>query len=116
MTDDHLSAPELPGAIARYQAAHDRRDADGAVAEFTADAKVTDDGHEYQGQEGVRRFVTKAASEYTFTRTLLRAEQPAPSDWLVVQRLVGDFPGGEVELRYRFRMAGDRIAELIIAP
>ena len=34
----------IPNAIAMYQAAHDRRDVDTAIAQFTADASVLDDG------------------------------------------------------------------------
>ena len=36
--------------------------------------------------------------------------------WLVTNRLEGDFPGGVVDLDYRFRLAGDAIVELLIAP
>ena len=36
--------------------------------------------------------------------------------WIVVNHLEGDFPGGVVDLRYRFVMTGDLIAELVIAP
>jgi hypothetical protein len=36
--------------------------------------------------------------------------------WLVTNRLEGDFPGGIVDLGYRFRLTGDAIAELLIAP
>ena len=35
---------------------------------------------------------------------------------MVTNHLEGDFPGGTVDLRYRFRLAGDRIARLDIAP
>ena len=36
--------------------------------------------------------------------------------WVATNRLEGDFPGGVVDLRYRFAMDGDLIAELVIAP
>jgi hypothetical protein len=36
--------------------------------------------------------------------------------WLVVNHLEGDFPGGVVDLRYRFALSGDLISELVIAP
>lgn len=49
------------------------------------------------------------------TRSLLSAEQTAEG-WLVVNRLVGDFPGGGVELRYPFELADDLIDRLVIAP
>ena len=37
----------VPNAIAMYQAAHDLRDVDTAIAQFTADASVLDDGKTY---------------------------------------------------------------------
>jgi ketosteroid isomerase-like protein len=108
--------PTPPEVIGRYQAAADRRDADTAVTAFTADARVADDGHEYRGTDEIRGWITGAASQFTFTRTFLGAESVAPDTWIVTHRIEGDFPGGVVDLRYRFTLAGDRIAELVIAP
>jgi hypothetical protein len=36
--------------------------------------------------------------------------------WLVVNHLEGDFPGGVVDLRYRFELSSDRICSLSIVP
>jgi hypothetical protein len=36
--------------------------------------------------------------------------------WVVVNHLEGDFPGGAVDLAYRFTLVADRIGELVIAP
>jgi hypothetical protein len=107
---------ELPPAIATYQAAHDRRDVPTALAQFTPDAVVSDDGHTYEGTAGVEAFLRSAAAEYTFTRTLLGAEETGPDRWLVTNHIEGDFPGGTVDLRYEFRLTGGRIAQLTIAP
>ena len=111
-----MTETQLPEVIERYQAAHDRRDAEAAVATFTADARVVDDGHEFVGTEAVRRFLDTAAAEFTFTRTLLSAEPEGDGAWLVVNHVEGDFPGGVVDLRYRFPWSGDLISELVIAP
>jgi hypothetical protein len=35
---------------------------------------------------------------------------------VATEHLAGDFPGGVVDLRYRFAMDGDVIAGLVIAP
>ena len=54
--------------------------------------------------------------EFTYTRALAQA---APSDegtWLIVNHLEGNFPGGEVDLRYQFVLDGEQISELLIAP
>lgn len=111
-----MTDAQLPEVIARYQDAHDRRDTPTALATFTDDARVVDDGHEFVGTDEIRRFLDTAAAEFTFTRTLLRAESEGDGGWLVINHIEGDFPGGVVDLRYRFRLEGDRIAELLIAP
>jgi ketosteroid isomerase-like protein len=102
--------------VSRYQDAHDRRDTDVALSAFTADARVVDDGHEFHGTDEVRTWLATAASEFTFTRTLVSAEAAGPDTWVVVNHLEGDFPGRVVDLRYRFGLTGGLISELVIAP
>ena len=106
----------LPSVIAVYQDAHDGRDVPTALAQFTPDAVITDEGHTYRGTAGVETFLRTAAAEFTFTRTLVDATEAAPDEWVVTNHLEGDFPGGVVDLRYRFCLAGDRISRLEIAP
>ena len=108
--------PEVPEVVSRYQRAHDRRDTEVALSAFAPDARVADDGQEYQGSEAIRRWLSTAASEYTFTRTLVSAESLGDGRWLVVNHLEGDFPGGVVTLRYEFTVTGGLISELVIAP
>jgi len=102
--------------VRRYQDAHDRRDTAAALSAFAPDARVADDGHEYQGVDEIRDWLDHAASEYTFTRSLVSAESTSADTWLVVNHLEGNFPGGVVDLRYRFVVVGDLISELVIAP
>lgn len=109
-------ATKLPQAIATYQAAHDRRDVPTALAQFAADATVIDDGRTYERITGVKTFLRTAASEYTYTRTLLSAEETAPDRWRVTNRLEGDFPGGQVDLAYEFHLTDGLITTLVIAP
>ena len=106
----------LPEAVSRYQSAHDRRDTEAALSAFAPEAKVVDDGHEFHGTEEIRAWLDSAASEFTFTRALVSAEAVDADTWLVLNRLEGDFPGGIVDLRYRFVLSGDLISELVIAP
>ena len=105
-----------PTVITAYQAAHDRRDVVTALAQFADDAVVVDDGHTYRGTDEIETFIRSAASEYTYTRTVLDADEVAPGQWLVTCHLEGDFPGGTVDLDYRFHLDGDRITHLTIAP
>jgi hypothetical protein len=109
-------ATNLPKSISAYQMAHDRRDIPTALAQFADDASVVDDGRTYDGIAGVESFLRTAASEYTFTRTLVSAVEIAPDHWIVTNHLEGDFPGGEVDLTYEFRLANGLITHLTIAP
>jgi hypothetical protein len=110
------AAVPVPEVVARYFAAHDRRDTDAALATFASDARVHDDGRDYVGADEIRFWLAKASTEFTYTRTFIDAAELGPGSWLVGNRLEGNFPGGVVELRYRFSLAGDRITELDIAP
>lgn len=108
--------PELPALIAAFQAAQDARDPEAATALCAPDVVITDDGHTYAGRDGVVEFVRTAAAAFTFTRTLLDAVEEAPGSWIVTNRVAGDFPGSPVDLHSRFRLAGEQIAALDIAP
>jgi hypothetical protein len=107
---------DLPAVVLRYQDAHDRRDADGALATFTPDALVTDDGHTYSGRVEIRDWLSRGSVEFTYTRTLIDVAQVDDSTWLVTNHLEGDFPGGVVDLRYRFVVSGELLSKLDIAP
>ena len=106
----------LPAAIRGFLAAHATRDADAALRAFTATAVVVDDGTTYRGTEEIRGFLSRAGAGFTYTSTLIGAQRLGDARWVATHRLRGDFPGGEVDLRYRFALDGDRIAELVIAP
>ena len=115
-TPTSIQPDQLPATIRSYLAAHDAGDADTALRAFTPTAVVVDDGVTYRGTEEIRRFMAKAGAEFTYTSTLVAAERSDDAHWVAVKHLEGDFPGGVVDLRYRFGMDGDSIAELIIAP
>src|SRR5690349_14106413 len=100
---------DLPKAITTYLSAPDTAT---ALAVFTADATVTDEGRNHHGTEEIRAWMTRAAREYTYTAEFLGAT--GESD--VVQRLTGNFPSGVVDLHYRFSMRGPLIERLVIEP
>jgi hypothetical protein len=114
MTSNEITA--VPNAITKYQAAHDSRDVATALAQFTLDACIIDDGKTYEGVHGVETFLRKAGSEYTYTRTLLSVEEKASDCWRVVNRLEGNFPSGRVDLSYDFQLNEGLIIRLVIAP
>ncbi len=77
---------------------------------------MIDEDTTYVGTDAVRGWLDTAASEFTFTRTLLGAESFGGGSWLVRNRLDGNFPGATAELRCQFELRGDLIDRLEIAP
>ena len=102
--------------IRGYLAAHAARDADAAIRVFSATAVVIDQGQTFRGTDEILGFLRHAGSEFTYTTALIGAQRIDDVCWVAVNRLEGDFPGGVVELEYRFTMDGDHITELVIAP
>ena len=87
-----MSKSDVPDVIATYQRAHDRRDTEVALAAFGPDATVIDDGAAYVGAERIRWWLTNAASEFTYTRTLTAAEDLGDGAYLVHNHLSGQLP------------------------
>lgn len=106
---------QLPPTARRFLAAHRTRDVEAALPAFAPDAVVVDDGTTYRGTDEIRRFLSKAGSEFTYTTTLIGVERDDRS-WVATNRLEGDFPGGVAVLRYRFTIDRDLVTELVIAP
>ncbi|MEW2130119.1 nuclear transport factor 2 family protein [Streptomyces sp. NPDC005435] len=113
---ENPDAVELPEVVRRYLRAHDAHDVPAALAAFTPQAVVADDGQTYEGTVAIARWLERAGSEYTYTTTLVGAESEGLDRYTVVQHLEGDFPGGTVDLRYRFALDGGLISRLDIAP
>lgn len=107
---------ELSAVIRTYLVAHRTRDVDTAVATFTPDAEVTDEGRTYRGREEIRAWLSEAGSEYTYTTEFDHASMVETAYADVVQHLEGDFPGGAADLHYRFTLDGERISRLVIEP
>lgn len=101
---------ELPQPIAAYYAA-DKETADAVAKCFTPDAVVQDEGHTYHGSSEIRKWRTDAASKYSYTCEPRSVEQQANAT-VVTCHLEGNFPGSPVDLRYFFRLAGNKIASL----
>ncbi|WP_051854192.1 MULTISPECIES: hypothetical protein [unclassified Streptomyces] len=71
---------------------------------------------EADGRAAVDQWLDRAASEHTCTTELLTARKDAADRCTVTRRLRGDFPGGTVDLHFRFTLDGDLISGLTIAP
>lgn len=107
---------DLPAVITRYLDAQRSRTA-GAVADvFTPDAVVVDDGRTYATTGEITDWLASAATEYTYTTTLTAARRDGDAHYVVVNHLEGDFPGGQVDLNFRFTLRDGRISALTIEP
>lgn len=109
-----VETDQLPVAIAKYLVAHEARDLDTAMAFYTPDATVTDEGHTYAGHDAIRAWLATSASEYTYTTTLTAAAAVDDRHYDAVHHLEGNFPGGVADLHFRFTKRGDRIERLVI--
>lgn len=105
---------KLPTPIATYFAADALRDLDALATCFTDDAVVTDEGEVYEGSEAIIDWKRGAGSKYQYTVEPFAMEE-RDGRTVVTGHLVGNFPGSPVDLRYAFRLHGQRIAGLEIA-
>ncbi|WP_329219396.1 nuclear transport factor 2 family protein [Streptomyces sp. NBC_01485] len=111
-----IAPNELPDVITRYLSAHRAHDTAAAVASFAGDATVVDDGTTYEGVAAIEGWLSRVATEFTYTVELTAAERTDATHYDAVHHLEGDFPGGAVDLRYRFTLHGDLIERLVIEP
>lgn len=107
---------DLPLAVTTYLTAHNARDIEQAIAAYTPDAVVIDEGRSHHGTGEIRAWLAGAAAGYTYTTELISATRLDEERYDVVQHLEGDFPGGVVDLHYRFTLRGSSIVRLVIEP
>ncbi|WP_405718431.1 nuclear transport factor 2 family protein [Streptomyces sp. NBC_01537] len=119
MQDQHpraIAPDALPETITSYLKAHHARDTATAVTAFTGDAIVTDDGRTYRGAAEIERWLNRSAGEFTYTIELTGAQQTDATHYIATHHLEGNFPGGTVDLRYRFTLRDNLVAHLVIEP
>jgi hypothetical protein len=108
-------APDaLPDVIVRYLNAHRVHDTATAIGTFQPDATVRDDGRTHRGTAAIETWLNRSASEYTYTNELSGAQEADARHCVTTHHLEGDFPGGVVDLKYRFALGGDLIESLVI--
>jgi uncharacterized protein (TIGR02246 family) len=104
----------IPDVITRYFAAQSNRDFDSLVALFTDDGVVIDDGKTWTGAAEIRAWRDNAASVYQYTTDVLYVHAASNGEFHAQVHLEGNFPGGTVDLDYRFTLDGQRIRRLEI--
>ena len=115
-TYDIYDAATVPQVIAEYMVAQGDGTPRETIAQaFTSDAHVNDEGIDYHGEDGIQAWLNKTVGEFAYTTTLTGQRQDRPDEWTVIAHLEGDFPGGVVDLPFRFTLRGDKISKLVIA-
>ncbi|SEH55847.1 hypothetical protein SAMN04489835_1411 [Mycolicibacterium rutilum] len=105
----------LPDTIKTFMTALNTPEDGRAVAAFTADAVVTDEGRDYRGRDEIGAWLTASAGEYTYTSEFTGATT-TDTTVDVKQHLEGNFSGGVADLHFRFTLDGASISRLVIEP
>ena len=109
-----MTALILPDPIAAYFAA-DKQSTDAIARCFTTQAVVKDEGHTHKGRAAIKEWKTDASAKYKYTCEPLACEEK-DGKTVVTCHLVGNFPGSPVDLRFFFKLEGDKIASLEVIP
>jgi ketosteroid isomerase-like protein len=105
---------ELPEVITSYLKAHQARDLDAAIERYTDDASVVDEGRTYNGPDEIRAWLSRSASEFTYTIAMTGVTKLGDDRYDVTHHLEGNFPGGKVDLHFGFTLRDGRIGRLVI--
>ena len=80
---------------------------------FAEHAVVRDEGKTIKGLAAIKEWKAETKRKYQHTVEALASAQKG-GETIVTSRLTGNFPGSPIELRFIFRLDGDRIASLEI--
>ncbi|MDQ1038822.1 ketosteroid isomerase-like protein [Streptomyces sp. V3I8] len=106
----------LPEVITRYLTAHRAHDTATALTAFTREATVVDDGNTYEGTGAIGEWLDRSTTEFTYTVRLTAARRTDATHYVATHHLEGDFPGGTVDLQYRFTLRDGLVERLVIEP
>jgi ketosteroid isomerase-like protein len=104
---------QLPKSIASYVDAYNARDARRAVACFSEDAVVQDEGKDHRGRKAIGDWIEETIGKYGPRFKAGNVEQ-SDSEIVVAMTVSGFFPGSPVNLAFHFTIDNDRIAALNI--
>jgi hypothetical protein len=113
-TKQRAESLSLPKPIAAYFAA-DSGHGEAVSRCFTQDAIVKDEGHTHKGRAAIKAWKTDTSAKYQYTSEPFACEEK-DGVIIITSHLVGNFPGSPVDLRYFFKLEGDKIAWLEIIP
>ena len=103
----------LPPAIDLYVKAENAGDVESLSECFAPDAVVRDERHTYEGLAAIKEWKADTKKKYNHTVEPLALARK-DDKIIVTSRLAGNFPGSPIELRFVFKLDGDKIASLEI--
>jgi hypothetical protein len=109
-----MKSLDLPKPIAIYFAA-DKNDSETLSQCFTENATVKDEGNTHKGRAAIKQWKAEASKKYEYTSEPFACEQKEGKT-VVISRLTGNFPGSPIDLRFLFKLEGDKIVSLEIIP
>src|SRR5262245_45124444 len=109
-----MKSLSLPKPVAAYFTA-DRDDGEAVSRCFTENAIVKDEGHAHKGRAAIKKWKTNSSEKYQYTSEPFACEEK-DGKTVVTSHLVGNFPGRPVDLRYFFKLEGDKVGSLEILP
>jgi len=105
----------LPTPIAIYVSAENAGDTEAMAQCFAEHAVVQDERKTIEGLAAIKQWKAETKKKYQHTVVPL-ASLEKDGKTIVTSRLTGNFPGSPIELRFIFKLDGDRIASLEIRP
>ncbi len=103
----------LPPAIDLYVKAENAGDVESLSECFAPDAIVRDENHTYEGLAAIKEWKAETRKKYRHNVEPLTVAREGDKI-IVTNRLTGKFPGSPIEVRFVFRLEGDKIASLEI--
>jgi hypothetical protein len=105
---------ELPPIITAYFAGTNAHDIEACAACFSENASVRDEGVERSLAE-IRVWKAEVIRKYRMSVDIVDAKAgDSAGQFVVTGRVTGTFPGSPVEIPFRFRLNGGKIARLEI--
>jgi hypothetical protein len=105
----------LPKPIALFMSSENAHDPDALADCFAPDAMVRDEGRTRTGLIEIAEWRRETGARYQHTLTPIAVAKRAGKT-IVTTEMIGNFPGSPVTVAFVFRLEGDRIASLEIAP
>jgi hypothetical protein len=104
---------ELPTPIARYFTADLNPDPQAMADCFSDKATVRDENNIHTGPDEIRQWKVDHSKKYTAVSTPISVAQDRGRT-VVTCHVEGNFPGNPIDLRFFFRLDGEKIGELEI--